>query len=361
MPAYHLSATFLPDDDQPRAFWVADGKITFVPQDGAEELAPGGGYVLCGMVDCHYHLTLDVSGDIGLPIGSPELVRVGLEQHLAGGVLLVRDAGTVSAATSEVVNGKLPRVQSAGGLLAPHDGYFGFQEVASSEDLVDHVRAQVQAGHPWIKVIADFPHDKPGHLAVGEPNYPPDVFAAAVNAAHAAGARVAVHSVSRVGHQAAIDAGVDTIEHGPNLDETQLKTMAERGIAWTPTAVIADFAAGMSMDLGGPDAARETHEAFAHQRTMLPIAAKLGVTLLAGTDTLAPASVWREVALLQQCGVEPREALAAASTVARAFLREPALDEGAPADLVWFAHDPRNDPEVLAQPGLVMYGGVRVR
>jgi imidazolonepropionase-like amidohydrolase len=93
---------------------------------------------------------------------------------------------------------------------------------------------------------------------------------------------------------------------------------------------------------------------------MLARANKLGITLLAGTDMFPPGSVWREVAALQQAGIEPRDALAAASTVARAFLREPALDEGAPADLVWYEHDPRNEPELLARPGLVMLGGARI-
>lgn len=360
MTAYHLNATLLPDDDQPADLWVVDGKLTFSPQNGAEELARAGGFVLPGMVDCHYHLTLDVSGEVGLPIGSPELVRAGLEQHLAGGVLLVRDAGIVSDATREVVNEALPRVQSAGRLLAPPGRYFGFQEEAGSEELVERVRAQARTGHPWIKIIADFPVDRPGHLKDGEPNYPQEIFDAAVEAAHAAGVRVATHTVSRAGTEAAIKAGVDTVEHGCMIDESLLRMMKERGIAWSPTAIIAQYATEMSLDMGGPTAARGTQEAFENQRAHLATASKLGVTLLAGTDTLPPGSVWREVALMQENGVEPRTALAAASAVARAFLGEPALDEGAPADLVWFALDPRNDPELLSRPGLVMFGGVRI-
>lgn len=216
-------------------------------------------------------------------------------------------------------------------------------------------------GHRWIKIIADFARERPGHLGTGEPNYPPAVLRAAVEAAHDAGARVAVHSVSSAGLRIAIDAGVDTIEHGCLLDENLLKTMAARGIAWTPTAVIAPHAEAMMDGIGGRDAAHDAREAFEHQGRMLPVAERLGVTILAGTDMLPPASVWEEVALLQRCGIDPRVALAAASTTARAFLREPALEDGAPADLVWFAHDPRDDPEVLASPDLVMHRGVRIR
>ncbi len=360
MPGYHLSATLLPDGDRPVDLWFVAGKVTFVPQKDAEELAPAGGYVLCGLVDCHYHLTLDLGG-IGLPEGSAELVREGLERHLKSGTTLVRDAGTVSDATQEVVSDELPGVQSAGGLLAPPGGYFGFQEEAAAADLVDHVRAQVQAGHPWIKIIADFPVDRPGHLHVGEPNYPPEVFAAAVEAAHAAGARVASHAVSRAGTAAAIHARVDTLEHGCGIDDSLLKLMTERGIAWCPTAIIAPGAAGMCLDMGGPAAARGAEEAFANQRAHLAKASKLGITLLAGTDMFPPGSVWREVALFQANGVEPRIALASCSTAARAFLGEPALDEGAPADLVLYAEDPRKDPEFLSRPAAVVFRGARIR
>src|SRR5206468_12858695 len=60
------------------------------------------------------------------------------------------------------------------------------------------------------------------------------------------------------------------------------------------------------------------------------VAARLGVTILAGTDMYPPGSIWREVAALQGTDLDPARALAAASTTARAFLGEPALEEGAP-------------------------------
>ncbi len=78
-------------------------------------------------------------------------------------------------------------------------------------------------------------------------------------------------------------------------------------------------------------------------------------------DPSSVGEVWREIAALQESGLEPTDALAAASTVAREFLGEPALDEGAPADLVVYEQDPRNDPQVLARPALVMLGGEIIR
>jgi imidazolonepropionase-like amidohydrolase len=91
---------------------------------------------------------------------------------------------------------------------------------------------------------------------------------------------------------------------------------------------------------------------------MIPLAARLGVALLAGTDTVG--TVVDEVRQLVDYGLEPVDALRAASTAARAFLGEPGLDDGAAADLVTFDDDPRDDPGVLARPAAVVLNGRRV-
>ena len=84
------------------------------------------------------------------------------------------------------------------------------------------------------------------------------------------------------------------------------------------------------------------------------------MTILAGTD--APAiqhgDVRREVELLIEAGLSPTVALGAASWTARSFLGMPGIEEGAPADLVAFRDDPREDPAVLATPALTILDGV---
>jgi imidazolonepropionase-like amidohydrolase len=351
-----VRATLLPDGDQPCDFWISDRRITFEPVDGAEDLAPPGGFVLPGLVDCHVHLTLDFA-DSGLPAGSAELVDANLRGHLATGTFVVRDMGAVSDATQRLSDEGRPRVHHAGRLLAPPGRYFGIQDTKSDE-LVDVVTREAKSGAPWIKIIADF--DESGHLLNGTPNYPQEILNAAVKAAQAAGARVAVHAVSSAGIDAGLNAGVDSIEHGTGMSEHQLEEMAARQIAWTPTLVIAAGAAAMSREMGGKGAEDAVLAGFENAGRMVPVAASLGVTILAGTDIYPPGSIWREVAALQASGLGPTRALAAASTTARAFLGEPALEEGAPADLVLYERDPRNDPEFLTRPSLVMFRGDRV-
>ena len=85
-----------------------------------------------------------------------------------------------------------------------------------------------------------------------------------------------------------------------------------------------------------------------------PLAVRLGVPVLAGTNLTG--SIPREVALLAQMGLEPKDALAAASTWPRRFLGAPAT-----ADIVTYHHDPREDPGQLAHPAAVVAGRIRLR
>jgi imidazolonepropionase-like amidohydrolase len=64
-----------------------------------------------------------------------------------------------------------------------------------------------------------------------------------------------------------------------------------------------------------------------------------------------------EIALLRAAGLSAEAALAAGSWAARRFLGLPVLEEGAPADLVAFANDPRQDPDALARPALRLLDG----
>lgn len=92
---------------------------------------------------------------------------------------------------------------------------------------------------------------------------------------------------------------------------------------------------------------------------LLSQAGPLGVTVMTGSDVVG--SVAREVVLLTELGVPPVAALAAATTAARAYLGLPSLSAGAPADVVTYHHDPREDPGVLSRPAAVLRGGHRIR
>ena len=352
MTAYHLRATLLPYGDAPRDLWVRDGRITFEPQDGAEELA--GAFVLPGLVDCHVHLTFDY-GETGLPMGSRELVDENRRLNLLGGTLLLRDAGNISDAPLGLDGSDgLPRVHAANRFLAPPNGYFGAEQPTEAADLASAAVAHVKRGSPWVKLVGDWPRG-PTDFRKSVVNYTAEDIAAAVAAVHAEGGRVAMHCTAHESVARAVEGGVDTVEHGAGISERSSRRW--RRASRTPTLVVERMATGMAASTGDPKAAAYARELFAGMRAMVPRARDLGVTMLAGTDVLRGGEICQEIAALQAAGLEPADALATASTVAREFLGEPALDEGAPADLVAFARDPRNDPEILSAPSLVMLAG----
>jgi imidazolonepropionase-like amidohydrolase len=342
----HLHAVLLPEGADAVDLWVADGRLTLDPQDGVETLP--GGWVLPGLVDAHAHLSIDTSGG-GRELGDPELIEANVRAQLRAGVLLVRDVGAVPGAVLPAGDGDdAPRLLRAGRYLAPEGCYVpGLYEGVDAGALVEAALAEVAGGAAWVKVIADFPPNFPRGPA--EPNYDLGTLTRLVEAAHAAGARVAAH-VTGAAVADVVAAGIDSVEHGLRMDEDALTALGRRGGAWTPTL-------GMSIEMLGEERFERLVQRFA---PLLARAEAAGVTVLAGTDTRPPGSLPLEVALLQRCGMPPADALAAASTAARRYLGLPGLEPGAPADLVCYPADPRDDPEVLAHPSAVVIRGKRV-
>jgi imidazolonepropionase-like amidohydrolase len=212
-----------------------------------------------------------------------------------------------------------------------------------------------------VKVISDWP-GAPGGGALpalheGRLNYTVEALREAVTSAHAAGARLAVHAMTKPAVAQAVEAAVDCIEHATEADADLIDAMARRGIAWTPTVASFQATHRSAQRRGQTDLEAWLTACFDQLKTLIPRARARGVVVLAGTDILPPGSVAREVAALHAFGLSPVDALATASTAARAYLGAPGIQEGAPADLVFYEQDPRTDPEVLSSPCLVMIGG----
>ena len=129
----------------------------------------------------------------------------------------------------------------------------------------------------------------------------------------------------------------------------------DRKIAWTPTLT----AVGRALPDDAPQEQRERREQrLENYRAQLAPAAARGVTILAGTD--AARTLVEEVQRLVALGLTPVQALRAATTSARAFLKVASIEPDEPADVVTFDDDPRDDPEVLSHPAAVVPGGVRI-
>jgi imidazolonepropionase-like amidohydrolase len=344
--AWVVRAVQLPDGGDLEAGITADGHWRVgLPADA--ELLPGR-FALPGLVDAHRHLTV-AAGEDGFPYAvDVAYARANLDAAHRAGVTLVRDAGSPAGAVLALVP-DADGLLACGRFLAPADRYFPalLPEPVPAEHLVEAALAELHAGARWVKLVADFPHLRDGRFVDNEPTYDLVDVERLVTAVHAAGARVAAHTTTRFAADL-VAAGVDSIEHGTALDDTDLTRLAARGGAWTPT-LCASYPRRAEQD-----------PAFAEaMRHRLATAVALGVTIMTGTDVVG--TIAREVALLAELGVPPVTALTAASTGARQYLQAPPATPNGPVDLVTYHDDPRNDPTVLARPAAVFARGVRLR
>lgn len=318
------------------------------------ELPTGGWWALPGLADAHSHLAAD---QLVLQPGDPAGVRRRAAAQLEAGVFLCFDKGWSDTSVLTLVEEPhhlRPELQAAGIMIASPGGYYpDFALEVEEAELEEVVEAAAVESLGWVKLVGDWPRKGQGAIL----NFSEDALARAVEAAHRHGARVAVHTMAPDGASPAVRAGVDSIEHGPFLTEDDLRLLAARGGVWVPTLLQVEATCHALGE--GSTGRRVLEEGLRRVRELLPVAADLGVRVLAGTDLAVPhGKVALEAVALAEAGLPPPQVLAAASTAARAYAGLPTgFAPGQPADAVFFASNPLQDPAVLAAPTLVMRHG----
>lgn len=353
---WHLRVVWLPDDTV-RDLYVHGDRLGFEPVPGAETIATSG-YALPGLVDAHCHIGIKRGA---IPIESLDEARELALTDRDAGVLAIRDAGSPFP-YPELDNAvDLPRLVRAGRHLAPHRRYLrGVAIECTAEELPQRAAEQAKLGNGWIKLVGDWIDRDAGDLG---PTYDAGVLAAAIDAAHAAGAKVAVHTFSEEAVAAVVRAGVDSVEHGTGLSTELIDLMARNGTALVPTMInIATFDSIAAqaqpkfptyadhmrqLKAGFPEVVRQAHEA--------------GVPVYVGTDAgggIDHGLAAEEMLLLhEQAGLDAGEVLAAASWGAREWL---GFGEGL-GDLVVYDADPRADLRVLRDPKRIVLRGKVIR
>jgi imidazolonepropionase-like amidohydrolase len=327
----------------------ADGdRWTTDPVRGAELVAEG--WLLPGLVDAHTHPGTPAPGE---PLDE-ELLRSHLHQHVDAGVTLIRSPGLAGEPPPWFgEDPDVPRARHAGPWLAQHGQFFDGWGRRVDHDDMPAVAAAQASRTGWAKIVSDW--------GVDDEVVPVEVLTAVVEAVHAVGGRVAVHTQQAAGGVVAVAAGVDSVEHGMCLDPGLLARMAEQGTVLTPTLSMIESVLPAARN--GPDGPRKQwflQGAEAHGK-LVAAAAEAGVRVLAGTDSLTHGRIIDEVRALAAAGMRPHDALGAASWVARSYLGMRGLEPGAPADAVVYAEDPRSDLGQLAHPTAVILRGRRVR
>jgi imidazolonepropionase-like amidohydrolase len=350
---WRLPRLVLPDGEE-RRLWSADGVLTAEEIPGVRTLP--GRFAMPGLVDAHAHVALGNDRQLGM-----DDALTFLEFSRDGGVLLVRDMGSPGRLTLQLPSDRrLPRVVSCGMQLAPRPFFPGMEPVPPGS-LRAAAQAEIDRGATWVKILTDWM--TPGLL------YPIAEIRDVVKLAHAAGVRVAAHSLW-ADVRDVVDAGVDSIEHGGSMDEATLRGMADRGTVWVPTTnawVVPSRRARRLLAEGAitPEVRTELEGFLSmagavmdNTRPMIPIAVGLGVRVLPSTDR--EGTVAEEIERFVEFGMDPTAALRAGTVVARQFFGAQGLEPGAPADVVTFDEDPREDPSVLFRPAAILLGGHRI-
>ncbi|MDQ3098100.1 MAG: amidohydrolase family protein, partial [Chloroflexota bacterium] len=345
---------------------VEDGLIAWIrPADDADltdadVVDAGGAVIVPAMVDSHSHLTLQG--------GSHWIARGDDDTRVLRDVgAPMRDGSPLSIAVRDELSGQpgQPYIRVAGTWIGK-TGYPALWITADGAELKDAALAQLDLGTDFVKIYMDAPG------GVQESPFSVADLRAAVAAVHARGARVACHSGYLDGARVAAEAGVDSIEHGMELDEDTVRAMKRNDVTLVSTlSVFASwetFARTTAIDrFAAPEGRQRIAKRKEGAYASVALARRAGVRIATGSDfgggsVRAGHLAW-EVELLVGAGLEPHEALAAATRNGGTLLGHDhagRVEEGLPADLVLVHGDPLSDARALWRVWSVYQRGTRV-
>src|SRR5208337_2646502 len=302
--------------------------------------------VLPGFVDAHTHVLLQ--GDVTAEDYDKQLLKQSIPYRailaarnaqiaLSHGFTVLRDVETEGAMYADVdvknaiANGEIPgpRMQVSTRAMAPTGMYpllgyswelkvpTGVQYVDGVEEARKAVREQIMYGADWIKYYSDhgyfYGSDGVLHSHV---NFTDEEAKAIVEETHRLGHKVAAHAIGNDGIAAALKAGVDSIEHGDGLSESQMDEMVRKGVYWVPTIIVGAYVA--------PGRAGNWTKMVETEKAAFQLALKKGVNIVLGTD--AGGFDWRdlneakEFTYYVQYGMTPMQAIHTATVTASELL-----------------------------------------
>ncbi|MCG2799744.1 MAG: amidohydrolase family protein [Cellulomonas sp.] len=362
MTVLHLRGRIVADEEHEVGdAWVLDGRLTF-DRPSVEPEATLTGVVLPGLVDVHCHVGLSAAGATDVPTARAQALA-----DRDSGVLLIRDAGSPLDTSWVADEPELPRLVRAGHHLARPRRYLRdyARELADPDELPAAVAQEAARGDGWVKLVADWiDRDLPagGDLT---PLWTSRQLAESVAAAHAGGARVTAHTFATETLDDLLAAGVDCLEHATGADPAQIEAIAAAGIPVTATLLqVAQFGVIAEAGTRFPAFAARMRAMHARRYDQVRDLHDAGVQILVGTDaggTIVHGRIADEAAELVAAGIPAAQVVAAATWQARRWLGVPGMVEGASADLVVYATDPRTDIRALAEPAAIVLRGVRVR
>jgi imidazolonepropionase-like amidohydrolase len=381
---------------------IVDAGSNLPIPSGAQVIDLGDAMLAPGFMDAHTHLTLDYSGDYNLRRLKEVDLNVSEQAILAtaharatveAGFTTVRDLGSRFVGSREFVDVALrnsinkgvivgPRmlvatkgIGATGGHFDPTSGFrdflFGHEPdytdgIADGPDEIRKaVRFEVKNGADVIKAAVSG-----GVLSLADevdtPQLTPAEMAALVDESHRLRKKVAVHCHGDQAAHEAIEAGVDSIEHGSFMKPETLTMMKRKGTFLTPTLMATEWIMNKLENYPPPLQAKAKAAATARSE-MFRNALKLGVKISFGTD----AAVFphgqnaKEFKLMVDLGMTPIDALKAATANVAELLgigqKVGTLEKGKLADVIAMPGDPTSDITATERVSFVMKEGKIIR
>lgn len=361
---------------------VGSAKDVSIPEE-MEVIDMNGTWLIPGLMNMHVHLGLKLPGKMSSELANESAGALTLRmaqaamETLQAGVTTIRlpsdeghgDLDLKRAIEKGQVHG--PRIFSAGEALiitGGHGSEHGKTYYDGPYELMKAARREISAGASWIKILIS------GGIAtdgggIAQALMTPEEINVVVDAAHRFGAKVAAHSGSSEATKIAIDAGVDSIEHGYFLDRPTLKKMKQHGTWLVPTIVVSQPAtAPFFKKIGSPQWYLDRRDSAGKEHwKMLQTAIEEKVNIALGTDQLpnepndGTTSTAREAQYYVEAGMTNLQALRSATIeTARMLGAEDeigSIEVGKYADIVALASDPTEDIKALRNIQLVMKGG----
>lgn len=362
-----------------------------------------GDATLCpGFMDAHTHLTLDFSGDynarrlkeLDLNVAEQAMIATAYARAtVEAGFTTVRDLGSRFVGSREFVDVALrnsinkgviagPRmlvatkgIGATGGHFDPTNGFRDFlfgREPDYTDGIADGpdeirkaVRFEVKNGADVIKAAVSG-----GVLSLADevdtPQFTPAEMAALVDESHRLRKKIAVHCHGDEAAREAIEAGVDSIEHGSFMKPETLGIMKKKGTFLTPTLMASEWIMGKLQNYP-PALQAKAKAATAARSEMFRNAVKLGVRMSFGTD----AAVFphgqnaKEFKLMVDLGMNPVDALKSATANDAELLgisqKVGTLEKGKLADVIAVPGDPTRDITATERVSFVMKEGKIIR
>src|SRR6059058_4857262 len=377
---------------------IVDAGSNLPIPSGAQVIDLGDATLSPGFMDAHTHLTADFSGnynehrlqELDLNVSEQAIRATAFARAtVEAGFITVRDVGSRFVGSREFVDVSLrnsinkglvvgPRmlvatkgIGATGGHFDPTSGFRDFlfgrgpdftDGIADGpEEIRKAVRFEVKNGADVIKAAVSG-----GVLSLADevdtPQLTPSEMAALVDESHRLRKKVAVHCHGDQAAREAIEAGVDSIEHGSFMKPETLTMMKKKGTFLTPTLMASEWIMG-KLDNYPPALQAKAKAATAARSEMFRNAVKMGIKISFGTD----AAVYphgqnaKEFKLMVDLGMTPIDALKSATANDAELLgiaqKVGTLEKGKLADIIAMPGDPTSDITASEHVSFVMKEG----